>query len=476
MEGGSILSEQEKQQRQEVHFAAEKVSESRNAILRGSAELLAWRARVEKYQADPKRARECYEELVKARKRLTTALGSARLSLLELEEYSAAKIAGKLQAGLAGFNLMSRAYKPVYEALRGFAEKLPERPDTVNAQVIGRLMNQVRMGYYPTDPENISHILRGIRFPPGVITNVFDPCCGCGKALRQIAQGNNCFAYGVELDEHRAEEAQTRLHRVGVGSFFHSRISSEAFHLMFLNPPYLSVLSQGGGRARHEKRFLVESMGHLMMGGLLIYVIPYYRLTPDICRILGENFDDLSVWRFTDGEFRKFKQAVILGLRKKRTDDPEAGSPLERYADPAALRCITGLEEDRYAVPAVSKTVDTFKGERFNEKELERQLSQSDSIRRLMNAKSNLDRTDKHPLLPLSIGQIGLVGGSGMINGLIECNTPHIIKGRIIKVKTEEREEKFSSTGIHTGAEIKEVISNKMVFNVLTPKGFKALT
>ena len=213
-----------------------------------------------------------------------------------------------------------------------------------------------------------------------------------------------------------------------------------------------------------------------MIGGLLIYVIPYYRLTPDICRILGENFSDLSVWRFTDGEFQKFKQAAILGLRKKRIDDPEAGAPLERYTDPTALPCITQLEEGRYAIPAVSKTVATFKGERFNEKELERQLSRSDSIRRLMNAGSSLDRTGKRPLLPLSIGQIGLVGGSGMINGLIECDTPHIIKGRIIKVRTEEREEKYSSRGIHMGTEIKEVISNKMVFNVLTPKGFKALT
>ena len=334
----------------------------------------------------------------------------------------------------------------------------------------------IRSGDPPAIAELYGSILRGIRFPEGVTTNVFDPCCGCGKALRQIAQGNNCFTYGVELDESRAEEAQTRLHRVGVGSFFHSRISSEAFHLLFLNPPYLSVLNQGGGRARHEKRFLVESMGHLMIGGLLIYIIPYYRLTPDICRILGENFDDLTAWRVTDGEFKKFKQAVILGLRKKRIDDSDAGIPLERYADPAALQCVTQLEKGRYAVPAVHKKVEIFKGERFNERELERQLSQSDSIRRLMNAESNLDRTDKRPLLPLSIGQIGLVGGSGMINGLIDCGTPHIIKGRIIKVKTEEREGIFSSQGIHIGAEIKEVISNKMVFNILTPKGFKALT
>ena len=79
-----------------------------------------------------------------------------------------------------------------------------------------------------------------------------------------MAQGNNCYAYGVELDESRAEEAQTRLHRVGFGSFFHSRISHEAFHLLFLNPPYLSVINESGGRSRHEKRFLIESLPKLI--------------------------------------------------------------------------------------------------------------------------------------------------------------------------------------------------------------------
>ena len=62
------------------------------------------------------------------------------------------------------------------------------------------------------------------------------------------------------------------------------------------------------------------------------------------------------------------------------------------------------------------------------------------------------------------------------INGLIECDTPHIIKGRIVKVKNTEREEQFDQRGNHIGAEVHEVISNKMIFNVLTPNGFKALT
>jgi hypothetical protein len=468
----------EQPERKEQYFALEKLTAARSTILKGSGELLTNRAKVEKYrETDLQRAQEAYQELQKTQRRILSALSDAQLALLETEEDDLASTAGKLHQGLAGFNLMSRAYKPVYEVLTGFAEKLPETQDTVNAAVIGRLMNNVRMGYYPTDPENIGHILRGIQFPEGVTTNLLDPCCGCGKALRQLAEGNNCFAYGVELDEARAEEAQTRLTRVGVGSFFHSRISNEAFHLLFLNPPYLSVISEGGSRTRHEKRFLIESLPHLMQGGLLIYVIPFYRLTADICKILADNFSDLSVWRFTDSEFKKFKQVALMGKRKKRDESPDNAAWLEKWSyAPEEIPLITEIEEGRYAVPGVTKTVEVFKGEKFNEKELERQLSHSDSLKRLMNARSDLDRGTKHPLLPLSIGQIGLVGGSGLINGLIECDTPHIIKGRIVKVKNVEREEKFNARGFHTGAEVKEVVSNKMIFNVLTPKGFKSLT
>ncbi len=434
------------------------------------------RARVEKYKdTDLAAARDTFAELKTIRRNLAQAIGDARLLLMEAEEYQTAKTAAMLQAGLLRFDLMSNAYRPVYDAIQDFIKKFPVDGAT-SAAVIGRLMNDVKMGYYPTDPGNISLILRGIRFPEGVTTNLLDPCCGCGKALRQLAQGNNCFAYGMELDESRAEEAQTRLHRVGFGSFFYSQISHEAFHLLFLNPPYLSVLNESGSRTRHEKRFLIESLPHLMYGGLLIYVIPYYRLTPDICRVLVDNFEGLTVWRFTDGEFKKFKQIAVMGLRKRRADVPEDALWLEKYTvDPATIPSLTELPEDQYPLPAQSLEVKTFKGERFNERELEQQLRRCDSFAQLM-ARSELDKGTKRPLLPLSISQIGLIGGSGMINGLIQCDTPHIIKGRIVKVTRTETEDRYASNGKHIGSEIHETISNKMIFNVLTPHGFRALT
>lgn len=52
------------------------------------------------------------------------------------------------------------------------------------------------------------------------------------------------------------------------------------------------------------------------------------------------------------------------------------------------IPCVTELDEHRYALPAVAKAVDVFRGERFNEKELERQLTRSGSFTRLLNAKA----------------------------------------------------------------------------------------
>ena len=457
-------------------YAIDQLALLQSQIMQSIQGMVVLRARIEKHrQSDMAAARDTYTELDRTRGHLTEQLSKSELFLLEMEEYPLARVADQLRRGLAGFNLMSMGYKPIYEALGKFTASFPTGQKT-SAAIVGRLMNNIKLGYYPTDPDNISLILRGIQFPEGVTTNLFDPCCGCGKALRQLAQGNNCYAYGVELDESRAEEAQTRLHRVGFGSFFYSHISHEAFHLLFLNPPYLSVINEGGGRSRHEKRFLIESIPTLMYGGLLIYVIPYYRLTPDICRILADNFDELTIWRFTDSEFKKFKQVAVLGIRKRRSMESQDAFWLEQYAyEPVSIPLLSQLPESRYTLPAQPLTVGIFKGERFNQKELEQQLKKSDSFAQMM-ARSELDSGVKRPLLPLSISQIGLIGGSGMINGLIACDTPHIIKGRIVKVVRTESEEKFNYRGDHMGSEIKETISNKMIFNVLTPNGFKALT
>ena len=329
-------------------FALEQLTDQAQTISLIADALPVYREQTgEKLDAEEKaQAFEIYKVLEQQRNALVTLIHATRPFLLELE-HPLAGTAESLAAQVAAFQLMTKDYSKLTAALKRFAGSLPTN-QTTNASVIGRLMNNVRMGYYPTDPDHVTLITRGIAFPSGITTNLLDPCCGTGVALRRMATGNNCFCYGVELDRSRAEQAQAQLHRVGFGSFFGAHISFGAFHVVFLNPPYLSVLSENGGRSRDEKRFLLESLPLLTQGGLMVYIVPYYRLTEDICRVFCDNFEDVSIHRFMDGEFKKFKQVAVMGLRRQRTDnETEAERLCKAASHPEQLPTLDKLEAGR---------------------------------------------------------------------------------------------------------------------------------
>lgn len=455
------------------YYAIAKLEEAARAVKQATNELPLLRKRLEKFKENKSKAREIYNDLKQQREKLLSALNTATLSLLETEQSELVEYSVKLSNSVKAFNLMTPDYSKLCAVLSDYISKLPA---TTNAATIGHLMSAVKMGYYPTDIEHVKYLEQGIEFPEDITVNLFDPCCGCGLALRTLAGENNCLTYGVELDKHRAEEALTRLDRVGFGSYFRSRISNEAFHLMLLNPPYLSVMTEGGNNSRSEKRFLIDSISHLLYGGLLIYIIPYYRLTSDICRVLCDNFEDLTVWKFIGDEFKKFKQIAVMGKRIKRRDGSDLVSDLALFAlNPDKISELSELPKNRYTLPKIEKKVDLFKGAEFNVAELAEQLSKSNSFSRLFE-KNKIDSDVKRPLLPLNLGQVGLIGGSGLINGLVECDTPHIIKGRIVKENTITKEDNMNNKGETIGETIYETRSNKMIFNLLTPQGFLSLS
>ena len=184
----------------------------------------------------------------------------------------------------------------------------------------------------------------------------------------------------------------------------------------------------------------------------------------------------MRIHRFLDREFKQFKQVVVTGVGRRRTEAEQDAEALCSAAEhPETLPTADLLPKACYELPAVSKKVETFRGAVFNEDELARQLANSTGFDRLF-AKSRLDSEIKRPPLPLSIGQVGLIGGSGLINGLMECDYPHIVKGRIIKEKHTVTDENRGPHGRLISTEIRETISNRMIFNILTPSGFRSLT
>ena len=211
----------------------------------------------------------------------------------------------------------------------------------------------------------------------------------------------------------------------------------------------------------------------LMMGGVLVYIIPYYRLTEDVCSFLTAHFDRIMAYRFCEEEFRKFRQIAVLGMRKPRAENPRMARLLELASlSPDKLPTLDQIPPGRYPLPDAEKAVSLFQGARFNVRELQEQMRRMGSM---LPKRSALDGQEKRPPLPLTIGQIGLVGGSGLINGLIECETPHVLKGRVIKAKQRRTGDNYENEDGSTTTEIIETTSNKMVFNLLTPSGVKLL-
>ena len=458
------------------YYVLEQLTQLSEIIPAMAEQLAVYRTQVEERLAagDRTQAHEAYRTLEQQRQALSARVRETTPCLLELE-HPMAQAATALARQLDDFPLMTRDYSRLTGVLRQFAGALPTR-QTASAAIIGRLMNHVRMGHYPTDPAHVSLLARGIAFPGNTTVNLLDPCCGTGAALHRLAAGNPCCCYGVELDESRAEAAQAVLHRVGFGSFFHCRVSPNSFHGILLNPPYLSVLSENGGHTREEKRFLLESITLLAMGGLMIYIVPCYRLTDELCRIFCDHFEQVAIYRFLDSEFRKYRQVVVLGLRRCRISDPTAALQLSQAAaNPEQLPTLDLLPAGRYPLPEQPLKVSNFRGAVFNEAELAHQLRQSGSFTRLLKRRG-IDSHGRQPPLPLSIGQVGLLGGSGLINGLMDCAYPHIIKGRIVKERTTRREENRTRQGALVSTTHYETISNRMIFNILTPNGFRSLT
>ena len=189
-------------------YALEQLGELAGTITLISEGLQAYRAQVAGLLAGQKKAEafELYRLLERQRTYLVEQIRATRPFLMELE------------------NPLAADYSKLTEVLKRFADALPDH-QTTDASIIGRLMNNVRLGHYPTDLTHVGYIANSIVFPAENTANLIDPCCGTGDALLRLALGTDSQCYGIELDDHRAEQAQQQLYRVGFGSFFGSNIS-----------------------------------------------------------------------------------------------------------------------------------------------------------------------------------------------------------------------------------------------------------
>jgi len=302
-----------------------------------------------------------------------------------------------------------------------------------------RLEARLKMGYYPTPLSVVERVKTFIRFPEAC--TIFDPCCGEGNALQKLAEGTIAKTYGIEIDEHRAEQAKAKLDFVLRCGYEQTRISNGAFSCLFLNPPY-DWETEEESNERKEKVFLKETIKYLQSGGLLVYIIPQTRLDKSIAKILAYRFENFLVYRFPGEEYEAFKQIVLFAQKKKENSmDEEALNKLIQVPM-IKLKELPVRDEPVYDLPR-SKEVALFKSIIINENELAQEVKESS----LWNKFEELARVEQQkmerPPLPLHTGHLGLLLANGCLDGIIgEEEDMHIVKGKVEKVVNKYSEYK----------------------------------
>ena len=328
-----------------------------------------------------------------------------------------------------------------------------------------RFQGKSRLGFYPLPLSEAQRIRRFLCFPDDP-SSAIDPCVGDAVAFEAITGGAHVLRYGIELDAYRAEQARQRIPNIVQGNTLEVQCPVECFGLLYLNPPYDWTLGPADSR-RTEQTFLSHTYRWLKPAGILVLVIPWERLA-ECSQILATHFRDVRVYRLEAPESVRYKQVVVIGVRRSRRErerlqDGDITRARFQYASLARsatpIPVLPSEPEARYNVPVSGPAQLVYRGLPLDE--IEDLLPQSVTYRqagRILFAEP-VSATGR-PLTPLHAGHVGLLACSGLLNGIFGSGDQrHISCWQAVKVvdKSEEEDEE----GIITVRE-KERFSNEL--------------
>jgi len=304
--------------------------------------------------------------------------------------------------------------------------------------------NLKKMGYYPTTDQDARLIGSWLE---GEDYLMLDPCCGSGKALRVIRDATlgDGEAFGVEIEEGRAEEAR----KLDIGvvineDFLGLSIERGSVGAVFLNPPYDTM-------EQTHQQFVEHATDVLCEEGVLVLMIPDYELSGKTAAFLESCYRDWRVFRSTDAVF---KQVIFFGVRRSgfveafgkdlasATNEAPVISEYENVDASFWRRGISRLiseksksSNSRYVIPKTKKFEDvkiTFKGIDPARLKAKIEMFRADWERLLSNIPEAVNV--KRPILPLRKGHIAQVLASGLTDGVIEdpaTGERYLIKGSV---------------------------------------------
>jgi len=335
-----------------------------------------------------------------------------------------------------------------------------------------RLAGRQRLGFYPLPLAEANRIRGFLRFSEKSCA-ALDPCIGEGAAFAKITEGAQVHRYGIELDANRAEQARSAATEVIHGNCFDVQCPVESFSLVYLNPPYDFEVGEEKSE-RMERLFLEHVYRWLKPGGVLILVVPGTRLG-ECSAVLSVHCRDVRVYRLTEPECVRYKQVVLLGVRRTRNererlqDGDITRSRLWYTSMSSEMEKAPPLPEspDRvYAVPPAEPVRMVYRGLPLDEIEdlLPRSAAYRQAAPILFAREADISG---RPLTPLHGGHVGLLCTAGMLNGIFgEGETRHIAHWQSVKLVDKSEEEEDGKTVIRE----RERFSNELTLVFTTGK------
>ena len=317
-----------------------------------------------------------------------------------------------------------------------------------------RLAAAARMAFYPLPVPEAKRLRRFLRFPENGCAAI-DPCLGDGVAFAVLTGNAPVLRYGIELDSYRAEQARERVQNVIQGNALETHCPVESFSLLYENCPYGHELGQDRSQ-RMEQIFLNHTYRWLKPAGVLVLVIPGERLR-ECSGILAAQFREVQVYRLSEPVCVRYKQVVVLALRRNRKERERMGDEYItrarlQYAswarNPAQLPVLPAEPDAIYAVPDSGPVQLIYRGLPLDEIEdlLPGSVAYRQAGRLFFPEPTGISG---RPLISLKSGAIGLLAVGGGLDGIFGSgNDRHISAWQLQKRidRFEETDEKGTLT------------------------------
>ena len=214
--------------------------------------------------------------------------------------------------------------------------------------------------------------------------------------------------------------------------------------------------------------------------GILILHMPLYSLSSDLCYELAKRFTNFSVFK---DEFSVYNKSIITLVATRRSNNETSGDIVkndynvlrnivfETEYDPKEIKFkIPDLKRQYVLSPKDDNTRKfIFRGHHLSEDDIKKFVMNDNFFNKIYKSEeAYFDRYEgKHPLLPFTNGQLGLVLVSGFLDGIIEEDNGHchIVKGRSSKHATSDVDFEDDKVILHRN------YSNKIEINMFEPDG-----